>query len=155
MELRHLRYFLAVAEELNFHRAAHKLHVAQPSLSSQIRQLEEELDARLLERNSHRVTLTIAGRSFLDGCRRILRDTDSLKIQVHKAAHGETGQLHVGFVPSLAHEFLPKIMQPFGHRFPEIDLRLVEMDSSQQLEQIALHQLDIGLIGLGHIESFL
>ena len=77
MELRHARYFVAVAEELNFRRAAELLHLAQPSLSTQIRLLEEDVGVQLLERDSHKVELTPAGRSFLEGCRRLLQDADN------------------------------------------------------------------------------
>jgi DNA-binding transcriptional LysR family regulator len=149
MELRHLRYFLSVAEELSFRRAAERVHVTQPSLSAQIRQLETEIGARLLERDTHQVSLTAAGRSFMEDCRRILRDADDSVRTVQRIASGKAGQLSIGFVASLGHGLLPNILKTYRRRYPDVDLRLLEMDTSQQIHEINAHRLDLGFIGLG------
>ena len=149
MELRHARYFVAVAEELNFRRAAVRLHLTQPSLSTQVRLLEEDVGVQLLERDSHKVELTPAGRSFLEGCRRLLQDVDSYGRTARRIARGESVPLSVGFVPSLAHGLLPRVLRVFRQRFPDVQLLLSEMDSTAQVEQIAENRIDLGLIGLG------
>jgi DNA-binding transcriptional LysR family regulator len=149
MELRHARYFVAVAEELNFRRAAERLHLAQPSLSTQIRLLEEAVGVKLLERDSHKVELTPAGRSFLEGCRRLLQDADDFSRTARRIARGESDPLSIGFVPSLAHGLLPSVLRLFRKRFPDVQLFLSEMDSTAQIEQIASHRIDLGFIGLG------
>ncbi len=97
LELRHLRYFVAVAEELNFSRAAERLHMAQPPLSVAIRQLEQELGTPLLLRTTRKVELTDAGRTFLDGARRTLTELERATIQARRAAAGELGRLRVAF----------------------------------------------------------
>ena len=149
MELRHARYFVAVAEELNFRRAAKLLHLAQPSLSTQIHRLEEDVGVQLLERDTHKVELTPAGRSFLEGCRRLLQDADNYTRTARRIARGQSVLLSIGFVPSLAHGLLPSILRLFRQRFPEVQLLLSEMDSTAQVEQIAGNRIDLGLIGLG------
>ena len=149
MELRHARYFVAVAEELNFRRAAERLHLTQPSLSTQIRLLEKDVGVQLLERDSHKVELTPAGRSFLEGCRRLLQDADHCGRTARRIARGESVPLSIGFVPSLAHGLLPRVLRIFRQRFPKAQLFLSEMDSTAQIEQIAENRIDLGLIGLG------
>jgi DNA-binding transcriptional LysR family regulator len=149
MELRHLRYFTAVAEELNFRRAATRLNMTQPSLSAQIRQLEDLVGAQLLERDTHRVSLTPAGARFLEDSRRILRDAGDSIRTASRIARGETGQLAIGFVASLGHGLFPRVLRAFRKRFPDVDLRLSEMDTTQQIEALAAHRLDLGFIGLG------
>lgn len=149
MELRHARYFVAVAEELNFRRAAERLHLAQPSLSTQIRLLEEDVGVQLLERDSHKVELTPAGRNFLESCRRLLQDAENYTKTARRIARGESVPLSIGFVPSLAHGLLPSVLRHFRQRFPDVQLFLSEMDSTAQIEQIARNRIDLGLIGLG------
>lgn len=149
MELRHARYFVAVAEELNFRRAAERLHLAQPSLSTQIRLLEEDVGFQLLERDSHKVELTPAGRNFLEGCRRLLQDADNYTRTARRIARGESVPVSIGFVPSLGHGLLPSILRRFRQQFPDVQLLLSEMDSTAQIELIAGNRIDLGLIGLG------
>lgn len=149
MELRHLRYFEAVAEELNFRRAARRMNVAQPSLSTQIRHLEEEMQARLLERDTHRVSLTPAGRRFLEDCRKLLRDASESARTARRISRGEAGQLSIGFVASLGHGLLPRVLRAYRKKYPDVDLRLLEMDTTMQIEALAARQLDVGFIGLG------
>jgi len=149
MELRHIRYFLAVAEELSFRRAAERINITQPSLSEQIRQLEAEIGARLLERDTHRVSLTAAGRAFVANSHRILREVEDGTRVARRIAQGEAGQLSIGFVASLGHGLLPSILRAYREKFPDIELRLAEMDTTQQIEALNAHQLDLGFIGLG------
>lgn len=149
MELRHLRYFTAVAEELNFRRAAARLNIAQPSLSTQIRQLEEDVGAQLLERNTHGVALTPAGLRFLEDSRRLLRDADTSVRNTRRVSRGEEGQLSIGFVASLGHGFFPSVLRAYRKKFPNIDLSLAEMDTTQQIEALTARRLHLGFIGLG------
>ena len=102
MELRHVRYFVAAAEELSFRRAAERLHVSQPALSVQIQQLEDELGTALLDRDRHHVALTPAGKVFLDHGRRLLRGADEAMRAAGRAARGETGRLSIGFIAQLS-----------------------------------------------------
>src|SRR5215208_3528437 len=113
MELRHLRYFVAVAQEENVSRAALKLHVSQPALSRQIRDLEEELGFLLLERSAKAVRLTEAGREFLAGARRVLQTADEAVTAARETALGGEGELHVGYAPSLTAKILPRILRSF------------------------------------------
>ena len=149
MELRHWRYFEAVAEELNFRRAAKRLNMTQPSLSTQIRQLEEEMNTKLLERDTHRVSLTPAGRHFLEDCRRLLRDAGESVREAQRISRGEAGQLSIGFVASLGHGLLPRVLRAYRKKFPDVELRLTEMDTTQQIEALEARKLDLGFIGLG------
>ena len=112
MELRHLRYFVAVAEELNFTRAAARLHIGQPPLSIQIRALEEEIGARLFDRNQRRVSLTLAGERLLLHARGVLSAVEAAVIDTQRAARGELGELRVGFTSSLPFtDLLPDALQ--------------------------------------------
>ena len=150
MELRHLRAFVAVAERLHFRRAAEVLRMSQPALSSQIRALEEAVGARLLERTTHRVALTPAGRRFLADARRLLRGAEDAAVAARRQAAGEIGEITLGFVPSLTYHLLPLLLQRFRQAMPEVELRLREMDTAQQIDALISHQLDLGFIGLGH-----
>src|SRR6266545_4216228 len=109
LELRHLRYFVAVAEELNFSRAAERLHMAQPPLSAAIRQLEQELGTQLLLRTTREVRLTDAGQVFLDGARRTLAELERATVDAQRAGAGELGRLRVAFSWSARFQTLPAI----------------------------------------------
>src|ERR1700761_1528028 len=109
MELRHLRYFVAVAEDENVSRAALKLHVSQPALSRQIRDLEDELGFLLLERSAKSVRLTAAGRVFLAEARAVLQRADEAVLAARAVATGKRGEIHVGYAPSLTVQILPPI----------------------------------------------
>jgi DNA-binding transcriptional LysR family regulator len=111
--------------------------------------LEEDVGVQLLRRDSHKVELTPAGRSFLEACRRLLQDTDNYTRTARRIARGDSVPLSIGFVPSLAHGLLPRILRLFRQRFPDVQLFLSEMDSTAQIEQIADKRIDLGLIGLG------
>ena len=117
MELRHVRYFVAAAEELSFRRAAERLHVSQPALSVQIAQLEDELGATLLDRDRHHVALTAAGKVFLDRARRLLHAADEAVRAAGRAARGETGRLAIGFIAQLSYEWLPTVLRSFRKRY--------------------------------------
>jgi DNA-binding transcriptional LysR family regulator len=126
-ELRHLRYFVVVAEELNFSRAATRLHMAQPPLSVAIRQLEQELGTELFERTTREVRLTEAGRVLLDGARRTLAEADRAVAAAKRAGAGELGQLKVGFSWSARFEALPALGKAFTARHPDVQLLTQEM----------------------------
>ena len=147
MELRHLRYFVAVAEELNFRRAAERLHIGQPPLSIQIRALEEEVGARLLERSKRRVSLTEAGSRFLRRAREILAAAGEAVDEARQAARGELGSLRVGFTSSLPYtSTLPDLLVAYRRRHPGVELQLKEMFTTDQLSAIAAGGLDVGLV---------
>lgn len=117
MELRHLRYFITVAEELHFSRAAERLQIAQPPLSQQIRCLEEELGVQLFERTKRRVQLTDAGQVFLLEARRVLTQLEQAVRMAQRANRGEIGRLGVGVNATAAQSFLPEILRVFRERF--------------------------------------
>jgi DNA-binding transcriptional LysR family regulator len=146
MELRHLRYFVAVAEVLNFRQAAESLHVAQPALSKQIRDLEEELGARLLDRNTARVRLTDAGAVLLDEAREILRSAQALSSAVREAAEGRRGRLILGNVGAISAAFLPPKLTTFRKQFPDVDVSLREMRSGEQLQALEAGQIQVALM---------
>lgn len=147
MELRHFRYFVAVAEELNFTRAAERLHMAQPPLSTQIRLLEEDLGAQLFVREKRRVYLTQAGRDLLVRARGILAAADDARLAVRRAARGESGELHLGYTASaMFTEVLPGAIRRFKKRMPHIQLHLHEMSSMDQLYAIHHRELDVGIV---------
>ena len=149
MELRHLRYFVAAAEELSFRRAAERLHVAQPALSVQIRQLEEEIGATLLDRDRHHVALTAAGTVFLDRSRRVLRAAEEAVRAAGRAARGETGRLGIGFIAQLSYEWLPNVLRTFRRGQPDVEISLTELTPTSQIEELAARRIDLGIIGLG------
>src|SRR5436305_5002865 len=120
LELRHLRYFVAVAEELNFSRAAERLHMAQPPLSAAIRQLEQELGAELLLRTTREVRLTDAGRVFLDGAYRTLAELERTRVETARAAAGEIGELRVAFSWSARFATLPALARAFRRGHPDV-----------------------------------
>jgi DNA-binding transcriptional LysR family regulator len=150
MELRHLRYFVKVASELHFGRAADQLGISQPPLSQQIRLLEQELGVDLFERTSRRVRLTVAGRLFLDEANATLAQADHAMSIARRAATGEVGELSIGLSPSAL--FVPAISEAIGefrHTFPDVHLDISERDSATQRDAIAAGTLDIGLIRSG------
>ena len=148
MELRRLRYFVAVAEELSFNRAAKRLHIAQPPLSNQIKQLEEELGVLLFERTSRGVLVTEAGELLLEEARRIFVQVDQTTRIVKRVGHGEVGRLALGFVPSASNEVLPPILRDFRDRFPDVELFLREMRPDHIVQRLNDKQLDAGFLYL-------
>lgn len=148
MELRHLRYFVAVAEESSFTRAAQRLHIAQPPLSTQVKRLEEELGVLLFERTNRGVRMTEAGELLLEEARRILLQVDQAARLVRRVGYGEVGRLTLGFVPSASNEVLPSILREFGERFPEVELFLREMRPDLIVQRLLDKQLDAGFLYL-------
>lgn len=147
MELRHLRYFVAVAEELSFTRAAQRLHIAQPPLSMQIRALEQELGTRLLDRDRRRVHLTQAGRHFLERARGILSSVSTARDEARSAAAGELGKLAVAFTASaMLSQRLPAALRTHRERHPLVELQLSEMTSLHQIDAIHARTLDLGVL---------
>jgi DNA-binding transcriptional LysR family regulator len=146
MDLRHLRYFIAVAEELHFTRAARRLHIAQPPMSRQIRELEEELGVTLFNRTRRQVELTDAGQVFLVKARQVLRAAESAVLETQRAERGETGKLAVGFFEQTAYTLLPPILRAFNHRFPEVDVQLRWFPVIGQVEALEQGEVDIAFV---------
>jgi DNA-binding transcriptional LysR family regulator len=146
MELRHLRYFSAVAAELHFGRAAEKLHIAQPPLSKQIQDLERELGFELFVRTKRSVALTPAGQAFLVEVTQIFQQLDrSIEIG-RKTSRGELGQISIGFVGSATYNILPVMLQRFRDRYPQVQIELHELTTDRQLIWLREGRIDIGLI---------
>src|SRR5579859_2913771 len=148
MELRHLRYFVAVAENLNFTKAAAKLHLAQPSLTRQIHNLEEEIGVRLLNRSKSHVALTEEGRSFLTDARRILALATESVLAVQRLSRGETGELNIAYLPNFDFELLPETLRAFRQTFPHIALNLFDMSPAEQFRALEAQKIDLGFVGL-------
>jgi DNA-binding transcriptional LysR family regulator len=148
MELRHLRYFVAVAEELHFGRAARRLNVVQPALSQQVQQLETELGVMLLARTKRRVALTESGRAFLIEAKRTLADAEAAVRAARRAGGGEVGRLRVGYVDLATWGVMPAILRAYRERFPEVELVLSEMHREPQREALARGDLDVGFFSL-------
>ena len=145
MELRHLRYFVAVAEMENVSRAALKLHVSQPALSRQIRDLEDEIGFRLLERTAKSVRLTDAGRAFLDNARSLLQNADDAVTKARAVASAEPSELHVGYSPTPTVEILPKTLRAFQRAMPNVHVRLHDWSNKDILDGIRDGRLQLGL----------
>jgi DNA-binding transcriptional LysR family regulator len=145
MELRHLRYFLAVADELHFGRAAARLHIAQPPLSQQIRQLEAELGFALFLRTQRRVRLTEAGAAFRDEARALLERLEQARASAGRVARGEAGALSVGFVASATYALLPRLYRTFRERHPGVALGLEELSTAEQVDALRAGRIQLGL----------
>lgn len=146
MELRHLRYFVAVAEELHFGRAALRLRTAQSSLSAQIRDLEAEVGVRLLSRTKRQVHLTDAGRAFLAEAQNILKQAENGVRLARRADRGELGRLGIGFVPSADCISFPEILRVFKKRAPRIEIVLRNLSAIEQLAALRQGEIDIGFL---------
>lgn len=147
MELRHLRYFIAVAEELHFGRAAQVLGISQPPLSQQIQALEEELGARLFERTNRRVALSEAGQLFLDEARQVLAQVDKAADVARRAQLGELGEMKIGFTSSAPfNSSIPQAIFAFRRAFPAVHLNLLEMSSRDVAEALVEESIEIGVM---------
>jgi DNA-binding transcriptional LysR family regulator len=153
MELRHLRYFITVAEELNFTRAADRLHIAQPPLSQQISDLEAELEVKLFDRSKRPLQLTKAGQEFLKEARIILSQVEQATRLAQRANRGEVGRLVVGFNSSATQSVLPNILACFRERYPNVELVLREIDSFNQIQSLFNHQIDCGFLHTQNLDS--
>lgn len=145
MELRHLRYFVSVADLLNFTKAAAKLHVAQPSLSRQIHNLEDELGVALFRRNSRFVRLTEAGQAFLTEARVVLQTSEKAVLTARGFASGEWGEIHIGYAPSLMAELLPQALQLFEKQSPRVRVVLHDLSVSEMIQGLVDERLDVAL----------
>src|ERR1700746_100789 len=147
MELRHLRYFVAVGEEQHYGRAAERLGIAQPALSRQIQDLETELGFSLFDRLPRGVRLSAAGKLFLSDARRILEDAQEAKLRAERVATGKAGTLRIGFVEALSwHGVVPNSFRRFRRRQPDAELELHPLLSNQQMEAVRSGKLDAGFI---------
>lgn len=144
MELRHLRYFAAVARYLNYTRASRHLHVTQPALSQAVLDLEDELGVKLLARNRRRVHLTSAGTVLLREAGAILSHADTARRQTQRAERGETGRVAIGFMGSAAGPFLPRVIRAYRRQYPEVELHLRELVPDEQLEALESNTIDVG-----------
>jgi DNA-binding transcriptional LysR family regulator len=148
MELRQLQYFVAVAEERHFGRAAQRLRMSQPPLSIQIKGLEAELGVRLLNRSTRRVTLTDAGSTFLERARKILGAVEEARDAVRGTEQGIRGRLDVGFISSATLTLLPPSIRLFRERFGGVELVLKELTSAQQVDALYEDEIKVGLVRL-------
>jgi DNA-binding transcriptional LysR family regulator len=146
MDLRHLRYFIAVAEELHFTKAAERLHMAQPPLSRQIRELEEELGVALFNRTRRHIELSDAGKVFLEKARQVLLAADSAIVEAQRAQRGEIGKLAVGFFEQTAYTLLPPILRAFQERFPMVEVQLRWFPVVEQVEALMRGDIDIAFV---------
>jgi DNA-binding transcriptional LysR family regulator len=146
IEIRHLRYFVAVAEELHFGRAAKRLGITQPPLSLSIQRLESALGVALFERTNRRVQLTPAGRTLLEEGRHLIADLMSVVDATRRSARGETGSLTIAYAASVMHMALPRIIQAFRKEFPDVRLELRELPTSSQIIELRAGELDVGFL---------
>ena len=146
MELRHLRYFLAVGEALNFTKAAGQLRVAQPALSRQVQDLEDEIGVDLMKRSPRGVTLTAEGKLFLDEVRELLRRADESVEKVRALARGEYGELHVGYAPSPTVEILPPALAAFQKAVPRVKVLLHDLSSDELLAGLQNATLELAVM---------
>lgn len=146
LELRRLRYFLAVAQELHFARAAERLHMAQPPLSLQIRKLEEEVGFRLFERTSRRVALTEAGRVLLAGARTAMDELQRAIYSGQQTERGHSGHIRIGFVSSGGVTFLPKLLRQLRKSLPEVQTETRQYSTNGALEALAQRAIDLAVV---------
>ncbi|GAB1797560.1 bacterial regulatory helix-turn-helix, lysR family protein [Priestia megaterium] len=146
MELRQLQYFIAVAEELNFSRAAERVKITQPPLSLQIQNLEKELDIVLFYRNKRQVKLTDAGKLFYTEVCKIFNHLERAVEDAKRTQHGEIGTIRVGFVGSATYDILPSILREFRNLYSEVEVHLFEMSTPMQLEALREGEIDIGVL---------
>lgn len=145
ISLRRLEYFVAIAEELHFGRAAERLHVAQPALSQQVRQLESDLGLTLFERTTRRVALTPDGESFLRHARGLLVAADGVARAAEEIRGGARGRLRLAFVDSTAYEFVPRFLHRFREVWPDAEIELHTMSSDDQARAIVAGEVDLGI----------
>jgi len=146
MELRHLRYFVAVAEALNFTKAAIRLRLAQPALSRQVSDLEDELGVDLFKRNSHGVTLTAEGKLFLEDAKKVLQLVDESATKVRALARGEFGELRVGYLPPLDLEILPRALAEFQKLTPGVKVVLHDLGTDELFNELRNGFLQLALM---------
>src|SRR5450432_3689206 len=145
MELRHLRYFVAVAEEENVSRAALKLHVSQPGVSRQIQDLEDEIGFQLFERSAKSLKLTAAGKVFLAGAKSVLQHADDAVKKARAVSGGAGGEINVGYAPSLTVQILPQALRAFQEKFPGVRVALHDLSTEEMLTQLGEKKLQVAL----------
>ncbi|RYE81460.1 MAG: LysR family transcriptional regulator [Myxococcales bacterium] len=146
MELRPLRYFVAVAEEGHFGRAASRLRLAQPTLSRQIQALESEIGFPLFDRSHRQIELTPAGHVMLEHARRLFASVDVAVREAHRASLGQSGRLAVAYPSSLAYSGLPELLRSFRAKYPDVEVLLRELSPQEQVESLHEGRLDVGFI---------
>lgn len=146
MELRQLQQFLVLAETLNFHIAAERLHMTQPPLSISIRKLEEEIEAKLFARSTHGVQLTKVGHEVLEEAQQAMFHASEFKRIARSIVLGLSGQLRIGFVGSAKWSLLPRLLSPFREQYPNVVLKLHEKENAWILEQLETNTLDVGIV---------
>lgn len=145
IDLRHLRYFIAVAEAGSISAAAQQLHLSQPPLSVQIKELESTLGAQLMVRHRHGITLTEAGKAMLEEARSVLQHTGRAVEHVQQLGRGELGEVRIGILSSVMWSDFPKLLDKFRERFPHVRWSLVELNPNDQAEALRDHRIDVGL----------
>lgn len=153
MELRHLRYFVVLAEELHFGRAARRLAISQPPLSVAIRQLEASVGAQLFERNSKAVRLTAAGQTLVASAHTLLRDAQEAATEARHVAEGSAGRLRIGFVGAMLYRGLPQALQRFQAAHPAVRVTLTELNSGEQMAELLHDRLDVGFAHTRRVPS--
>ncbi len=148
MELRQLKCFIKVAEELHFGRAAAALHLSQPALSKQIQALENSLEVQLLERTKHWVRLTTAGQTFLETARRIMQEMEEGIQVTRQVAEGAIGKLRIGFTEATLFSLAPDIVKTYRERYPQVELTIASSGTETQVEALRTHQIDVGFVYL-------
>jgi len=148
MEIRHLRYFIAVAEELHFGRAAQRLNICQPPLSQQIKDLERELGALLFHRKKKRISLTEAGAAFLEDAGEILKRVELASERARSIARGAVGRIKMGLVMPALDTFVPTAIREFLLRNPGVEIQLLELGTQAQLKALAAGDIQVGVVRL-------
>lgn len=153
MEIRHIKYFVAVAEELHFGHAAQRLHISQPPLSQQIKALEQELGARLFDRTKHKVKLTKAGEATLVEAYRLLEQAERVSSMARQASSGLVARLNIGCVSSAFFDILPPILDRLHAQHPEIGLSLRDYETTSAVSALLEGRLDVGFVRLNRVDA--
>jgi len=151
MEIRHLKYLVALGQELHFARAADKLFITQPALSRQIQQLEEEIGVKLVERTKRKVALTTAGAYFFDEATYVINHLEQVVQSTQRKAAGEEGEIRVGFVGSAMQNVIPDMLVRLNKEYPRLHTSLEELSNVEQLRALAHDRLDIGFLRMQHV----
>jgi len=146
MELRHLKYFLAVAEELNFTKASEKLFISQPPLSRQIMELEEELQARLFNRNNKKVELTEAGKYFEKEVKELFQDLERISVKTKKIAENVSGEFRIAYISSIYSSVISNLIKHLKEQFPYVNFKLFEISTTKQISALEQGKIELGII---------
>ena len=146
MELRHLKYFLAVAEELNFTKASEKLFISQPPLSRQIMELEEELQARLFNRNNKKVELTEAGKYFEKEVKELFQDLERISVKTKKIAENVSGEFRIAYISSIYSSVISDLIKHLKEQFPYVNFKLFEVSTTKQISALEQGKIELGII---------